>query len=89
MDTQIADEFERALVHTVISLAKKSGLNFAQFAKQAYGDNDSSIRKWRKQRREEKPQAFTISDLFLCAEALSEEPENIVYQTNARRKANE
>lgn len=61
MDNNLPIDFERTLVETVIKLAEKQDLNYAQFAKKAYGDNDSAIRKWRKQRREEKPQASFLT----------------------------
>lgn len=87
--TNPSEDFEKTVIDTIIELAKRSSMNFAQFARKAYSHtygDETAVTKWRKQRREEKPQALTMADLFLCSQALGTDPENIVFQAHAKHK---
>lgn len=82
-------EFERALVKMVCELSSEQGINFAQFARKAYGQiqgDDTAIRKWRKQRRSDDPQQVSISDAYLLAQGLGIELADLIFRTQAKLK---
>jgi hypothetical protein len=78
--------FERELVEVVIDEAHRKGLNFAQFARRAYGDNDTAAVKWRKQRRKDNPQQVSISDAYLLAQGLDMELPDLIFRAQAQMR---
>lgn len=84
MDMTAAERFERELVKVIIDEVNRQGMNFAQFARRAYGDNEAAIVKWRTQRRKSKPQQLSTHDIFLLAEALNTDLAYLVFRAQAQ-----
>lgn len=79
-----SNKFEKELVKVVIAEAKNQGMNFAQFAKRAYGDSDSAAVKWRKQRREKNPQQVSVSDACQLARGLGLDLADLIFRAQAQ-----
>ncbi|XXJ19872.1 hypothetical protein ACR42D_10075 [Desulfovibrio caledoniensis] len=92
MKIDLSQAFERALVDLVCQLAEDQGLNYAQFAKKAYGDTydeQSAVVKWRRQRREDNPQSVSIANAYLLAQGLGMELPDLIFRTQAKLRMTE
>jgi hypothetical protein len=68
------EEFERLFVLKIVGIIEgSSGLNHSRFAKYVWGDNEASVKKWQRIRRQSKggkPQHLTIAEAFRMVQFL-------------------
>ena len=63
-------EFERCFVALIAKAADDNNIPQAQLARIAFGEDESSEVRWRKMRREVKPQRLTLAESLILCRAL-------------------